>query len=193
MKKSIYNISFKVVLLMIIISTLSNIVSCEFTKRKNSRTDSLSSKVISFPKELFILENSQLRQSDSLIHQLNNKLKIISIIDGNCVKCIIKQLNKIDSIFNSILSHKNGVYITVLNVSKQDSAYFMFNIQPLIKAKGIVFWDGNHFFESSNKLITSHVNQRTFMVDSTNRIIQYGNPVIHPEVLEEYRCKLQKR
>jgi hypothetical protein len=66
----------------------------------------------------------------------------------------------------------------------------MHNIQPLINADGIVLWDDNYHFESQNKLFTQYRNLRTFMVNSNNKIIQYGNPIIHPEVLSQYKEKL---
>ena len=70
------------------------------------------------------------------------------------------------------------------------AAYFMQNIQPFIKAKGIILWDNNYHFESRNKLFTPHINLRTFMINSDNRVVLFGNPLIHSDILHEYKKKL---
>ncbi len=179
------------IMITTIVAIITNTVSCNnHDKHANTASDTLLYKKITFPDSLFLLDDLMLKKPDSLIMQIRNKTKIISIIDGDCVKCIVMQLNKLDNIFNSILSNNNGVYITILNVRKQDSAYFMHNIQPLIDANGIILWDDNYHFESQNKLFTKHRNLRTFMISANNKIIQYGNPIIHPEVLSQYKEKL---
>ncbi len=189
MKKK-YQLGFPIITLILIVGILSNIVSCNDANKTKQESDTLLLKNISFPKELFILEKTKLKKPDSLIQIIDKKKKIVSIIDGNCVKCVVMQLNKLDSIFNSILTVNNEIYITILNVPNQDSAYFMQNIQPFIKAKGIILWDNNYHFESRNKLFTPHINLRTFMINSDNRVVLFGNPLIHSDILHEYKKKL---
>nr|MDA3779167.1 hypothetical protein [Bacteroidales bacterium] len=135
------------------------------------------------------LEGTRLFKTDSLIAEIEGKTKIISIIDGNCMKCIINELNKIDSTFNSILND-DDLLIFILNVNKYDSVFFMRNLQPAIKATGIILWDNSYNFEQQNNLLTYDKNLRTFMINRKNKIIQYGNPVMNPDVIFEYKKKL---
>lgn len=178
-------------LLFFIVSII--FTSCKYKQSNNNNktTDTLLTKTIVFPHSLLKLEGAQFHEIDSYITEIENKTKIISIIDGNCVKCIINQLNKIDSVFNSILLDDENILIFVLNVSKQDSVFFMRNLQPEINASGDILWDNNYNFERENKLFTPVMNLRTFMINPENKIIQYGNPLIYPNLIFEYQEKLE--
>lgn len=169
------------------------LTSCNYRHKNNNNiiiSDTLLTKTISFPNCLLKLDGNQFQKIDSFIFKTEDKTKVISIIDGNCPKCIINQLNNIDSIFNGIL-HDDDLLIFILNVSKQDSVFFMRNLQPSIKATGVILWDSNYNFERQNNLFTPNANLRTFMVNKKNRIIQYGNPVMKPDVIFEYKEKLK--
>lgn len=168
--------------------------SCNYQNSNNNKsdTDTLLTKKIIFPNSLLKLDGTQFHKIDTFITEIKDKTKIISIIDGNCIKCIINQLNKIDSTFNNILYDSDNILIFVLNVNTEDSVYFMRNMQPAINASGAILWDNNYNFERENKLFTPDVNLRTFMINSENKIVQYGNPIMHPEVIFEYQEKLEK-
>ena len=158
----------------------------------NNTTDTLLTKTIIFPNSLLKLNGMQFQRTDSFISEIEDKTKIISIIDGNCMKCVVNQLNRIDSIFTSILPvNDDNRLIFILNVRKEDSAYFMRYLQPAIKATGIILLDNNYSFERQNHLFTPKVNLRTFMINDENRIIQYGNPIMNPDVIFEYQEKLE--
>jgi|GEM_PF-762702 len=154
--------------------------------------DTLLSKTISFPDRLSLLENRRFYSLDSVSTVLRGKKKIISIVDGNCMSCIIHQLNAMDSTFHRILSGHDCALIFILNVNKADSAYFMLNLQPAIKTTGMVLWDDNYAFETQNKLLTENVNLRTFLTNRENRIIQYGNPLMNPGLISRYQENLKK-
>ncbi len=168
--------------------------SCKYQGRNNNNnnitTDTLLAKTIIFPNSLLKLKGTQFQRTDSFVSETKDKTKVISIIDGNCIKCVVYQLNKIDSIFNIIL-HNDDKLIFVLNVSTKDSVYFMRHLQPAIKATGIILWDNNYNFERQNNLFTPDVNLRTFMINNENKIIQYGNPIMNPDVIFEYQEKLE--
>ena len=117
------------------------IASCrhQHSNSNNTTLDTLLTKTIIFPNSLLKLNGTQFQKTDSFIFKTEDKTKIISIIDGNCMKCIVYQLNRIDSIFNSILLDDNdNVLIFILNVNEEDSAYFMRNIEPAIEATGVI-------------------------------------------------------
>ena len=167
--------------------------SCKYQDSNNNNitTDTLLAKTIIFPNSLLKLNGTQSQKIDSFLFEIEDKTKIISIIDGNCMKCILNQLNKIDSTFNSIMLGDDNLVIFILNVSKEDSVYFMRHLQPAIKATGIILWDNDFNFERQNHLFTPKVNLRTFMINNENKIIQYGNPIMNPDVIFEYQEKLE--
>lgn len=166
--------------------------SCNYKDKKNSdfdTADTLLTKTILFPDKLSLLKGNQFQKIDSLRGVIKHKKKVISIVDGTCMSCIISQLNVMDSTFNSILSDDSAL-IFILNVSKADSAYFMLNLQPAIKATGVILWDDNYNFERHNNLFTTDSNLRTFMTNREDKIIQYGNPVMNPDLISKYQEKV---
>lgn len=159
---------------------------------KDVGSDTLLTKTIVFPDNLYMLDSMNFCKIESFLTEKNKSNKIISIVDGNCPKCIFNQINNVDSFFNKTLND-NFQMIFVLNVSSEDSVFFMRNMQPLIKIKGILLWDNNYNFEEKNKLFTRDRNLRTFMIDRDSRIIQYGNPILNPNVISGYQEKISKK
>lgn len=165
--------------------------SCNYQSRNNnSTTDTLLAKTIIFPNSLLKLNGVQFQKIDSFLYEIEDKMKIISIIDAGCMKCIMNQLNKIDSTFNSIMFGDESILIHILNCSREDSIFFMNNLQPAINATGTILWDTDFYFEKQNHLFSSNINSRTFMVNNENEIIQYGNPLLKPDVIFKYQEKL---
>lgn len=166
--------------------------SCKF-QRENSKTtqqkviDTMLLKTVAFPKSLYKIEGNKFEKIDSFLNTIKNKPKIISIVDGTCMKCVINQLNVLDSIFNNILVNDRTNLIFILNVNKEDLSFFMKNLYPAIKAKGTILLDDNYNFESYNKLFTYDTNMRTIMVNDKNRIILYGNPLFDSKKIYEYQ------
>ncbi len=187
MKKSVIYHPF----VLFIIIFLTSCKNQHENKNSTIASDTLLTKTIFFPNSLLKLDGNQFQKIDSFIFEIEDKTKIISIVDGNCVKCIINQLNAIDSIFNSILHDDDNLLIFILNVNKEDSAFFMRNLRPEIKATGVILWDSNYNFERQNHLFTPNMNLRTFMINNENKIIQYGNPIMNPDVIFEYQEKLE--
>jgi len=166
--------------------------SCKYQSRNNNSTkDTLLAKTIIFPDSLLKLNGTQFQKIDSFIYEIEDKIKVISIIDAGCMECIMNQLNKIDSTFNSIMIGDESVLIFILNCSREDSVFFMNNLQPAIKATGTILWDSDFYFERQNHLFTTSINSRTFMVNNENEIIQYGNPILKPDVIFEYQERLK--
>ena len=152
--------------------------------------DTMLSKVIIPPEELTPLK-AIVRTRPATKEQNSSKIKIVSIVDGNCRSCIMYQLNAVDSIFQSQLNNPEIFeMIFILNVKSSDSTFFVLNQLPLINVRGSVYWDNKYLFERTNKLFTSDVNLRTFMTNHSGQIVQYGNPTINPKVINEYRIKL---
>lgn len=166
--------------------------SCNKLSKKNTPmlTDTMLAKKIMFPAELKILKAGEFQDTNQNLKNVNH-LRIISIVDGACMKCIINQLNYTDIAFNSF-TRKDKDLIFILNVSSNDSSFFMNNLYPSIETESLILWDNNFNFERTNKLFTSNFNLRTFMIDSNNQIIHYGNPVMNPEEINTYKQKYLK-
>jgi len=169
-------------------------LSCH-SKKQNSvsaDTDTLLNKTIVFPDSLTWLKDGKFYPLDSALYLLNDKRKVISIVDGICIKCVVNQLNKLDSSIYSRMDYSSlSEVVFILDVNPKDSSYFMLNIQPYIKARGIILWDNAYHFEQKNKLLTAEEWLRTFMVDENNKIILYGNPLMKPWLINEYEIKLR--
>lgn len=169
--------------------------SCSSNRSESAEhqySDTLLFKEIHFPNYLKELRDGQLYDIEEILYNLEDKRKIVSIIDANCMKCVTNQLNFLDSIFESIIIADDAM-IFILNIKPIDSAYFVNNLLPAVDASGLLFWDNDYVFERKNKLFTSDVNLRTFLLDSSNTIVLYGNPIIYPEVIYEYQMKLQQQ
>lgn len=169
--------------------------SCVFEQNKNLTIppDTLRTRQISFPRSLSPINNQTAYSLDSFMLDVNNKPKIVSIIDGTCSACIINFLNGFDHLVGSLLPADSNVELVfILNVSTADSAYFMRNMHPEINTRGKILWDNNFNFERENNLFTPDQSLRTFMVDKNNRIIIYGNPLMEPKLLAAYKEKIEQ-
>jgi len=188
-----YFVKYKILFFCILIGLITFSLSCKrFNGNlKKDAIDTLLTKSISFSDKLLVLNGKEFQSVDSFNNETEGKTKIISIVDGNCMKCVINQLNYIDSLFYSILNDSDNILIFILNVNNRDSVYFMRNLQPAIKAKGTILWDNNYNFERENMLFTPELNLRTFMINSENKIIYYGSPVIDSNIIYEYQEKLE--
>lgn len=183
---------FKSVLFVIILFILPvYFSSCKKPYKNNiTKEDTLYSKIISIPNNLYLFEGNNLKNADSIIKVIKDKIKVISIVDGNCIKCVIDQINRVDSIFKKILPY-DAYMVFILNVKREDSAYFIYNYSPEINVSGVILWDNNYNFERYNRLFTPDIHKRTFMVDKNNRIIEYGNPAINSKIIYRYLEKLK--
>ena len=157
---------------------------------KSEVSDTLLGRHIVFPSSLFQLQADELIPVDEVLKDIEGKTKIVSIIDGDCMKCIISNMNVQDSLFHTIILDSDQQMIFILNVRPADSSYFMRNLQPAIRVQGIVLWDNDFNFEAVNALFTPDVNLRTFMVNSSDSLVMYGNPLINPDLLQEYMSNL---
>lgn len=163
---------------------LSFSTSC--SKKKEKQTDEWVGKQIYFPGTLYELKDKNCYPLEAFKEKTVNKKKVVSIIDATCKKCIIYQLNRIDSLFTTLLN-ENTAMVFVLNINKADSAYFISNLYPDIKANGLLLWDNAYHFETDNDIFTEKASRRTFLLDENNVILQVGNPLFEPQLLDSYK------
>ncbi|TAJ04847.1 hypothetical protein DMA11_23790 [Marinilabiliaceae bacterium JC017] len=167
--------------------------SCQYKSAKidqGNRVDTLLSKKIRLPAELLELQGERFLKIDTFVNEIKGKNMMILIVDGTCIKCVINHLNVLDSIFHSIIPNTECQVVFVLNVSQRDSAFFMNDLRPEIRASGKLLWDSHYYFELYNALLTPDKNLRTFMTNKDGKIVYYGNPIIDPSVIHGYKRAL---
>lgn len=170
------------------------LLACGGVAQRNSCgetvSDTLLGKHVVFPNNLLLLSNASLTPAHEYMTSIEGKAKIVSIIDGDCMKCIVTNMNVLDSLFRTVILGSDQQMVFILNVSPTDSAYFMRNLQPTIRVQGLVLWDSCYSFETANELFTSDINQRTFMLSPSDSIVMYGNPLFNPNLLHEYMANM---
>lgn len=155
-----------------------------------SSPDTLLGKHVVFPNSLFLLQDGGFIPVDEVLPSIEGKTKIVSIVDGTCMKCIVTNMNVLDSLFHTIILDSDQQMVFILNVSSADSAHFMRNLQPAISVQGMVLWDNSFNFETVNALFTPNLSLRTFMLSPSDSIVMYGNPLINPDLLHGYMANL---
>ena len=145
-------------------------------------------KEVVFPKELRQLKGITPIEINNFLESNKDNNKIISIIDASCTKCIMGQLNKIDSLFSEIVHKGNKtIMVFVINFYERDFDNFMLTLYPLIKSKAVIIWDKDYFFETKNNLFTPNLNGRTFMLNAKNEIVLIGSPLFGGQgILAQY-------
>lgn len=122
-----------------------------------------------------------------------HKKKIVSIVDGVCMKCVINDLNQADILFREITKENIlAQTIYVLNVPAADTIYFFRHFEPSIDVKGIILWDDAYTFETTNDLLTTDRNRRTFLLDKNNNIKFFGHPLYNSTIIEKYKSDLSE-
>lgn len=173
----------------LVAALISLTLSCQNSKTKEDTKSSNISwigKKIQFPKELMILDGIDLFPFEKIEKQYANTSKVISIVDATCSSCILGQLNRTDSLFQTVVDRDENI-IFILNVNKNDSASFMVSLRPFIKARGRILWDADFYFESLNDVFSENIINRTFLLNSKNEIVLVGNPLFQPSLIEEYK------
>lgn len=172
--------------LMLMLTALIVLLSCN--SNKNTAGDIIyKGKNIVFPKNTYVLRNRYtVKNNEHFLDSISHKYKILSIVDATCASCIIDRMNYLDSLFNTIIHYDNTEIIFVLNVNKKDSSNFMRNLYDLIQINGNLLWDTNFNFERENKLFSDDKNHRTFLINSSNKVELYGDPLINQQILQEY-------
>lgn len=173
--------------------TIFLLLSCGDKRDKITGMGEVNRPPVKFNEELKLLADGKLYTSESIVKNHMGKKKIISIVDGVCMKCVLYELNEADKIFQKITkTNKLGQVIYILNVTPLDSAFFLRHLEPSIKVQGLLLWDNSYCFERTNDLLTANRNQRTFLLDERNNIILFGNPLYNPKLIEEYKKILEE-
>lgn len=173
--------NFTFVIITICLTFVAN--SCiQSIRNRDSDVNAWLGKTISFPRELKQLKDTMFYSLDIFEKENNNKNMIVSIVDASCLKCIFRQINITDSLFSiKFVNDTNNVMVFVINVQSLDSLSFKANLLRETRTEGVILWDNNFNFERENDLFTRDLNQRTFMMNPNNKIVQVGNSLLYPK------------
>lgn len=173
--------------LIILIIDIFCLLSCSSGDRNNKKSDFIPD-VITFSKSLKYLSDGDLIELEYAMGKLLENKKIVSIVDGVCMKCVINDLNDADLAFQELVGKGNQSQVVfILNVPPTDSLYFRTFFEPMIDVKGIILWDSSYDFEKLNKLLSPDKKNRTFLLDEENQIMLFGSPQFDQKLNEQYK------
>ncbi len=185
----------KIYFILIIYSTFT-ITSCikkdttqnELQKQIESIVLQMTGKRLYYPDSLTFYRDNNLIKSDSLLSTKDKK--IITVISGNCSKCVIAIRDWIPYYQNmKINGYGDNLIILVENVTPK---YFWEFYADSIPSDLIFIFDNKCVFSEQNKL-PKNKSLNTFLVDQNNKIQLIGNPVYDKELGALYLRELQKK
>lgn len=138
-------------------------------------------------KELFFSDNLIFNIKDKVVENniLNCKFKIISIIDSSeCNSCKMR-LDSWSQFKGDMIaiSKENIECLLVLNISNKES---IIDIVHEYNYQSPICIDEHSFFRNVNNLPKNEIIN-TFLLDSCNKIIAIGNPIINPKIKNIYK------
>ncbi len=127
--------------------------------------------------------------SEELLHKQQKVLKVITFIDGNCGVCL-NDLNKWKPLIEQFRSLANVSFVFYVNAIDFDGLVKYVSDEnpfpiPLIN-------DAENSFFIKNSLEQDKMFQ-TFLIDSCNRILLIGNPIINEKIFALYKETIQKQ
>ncbi len=182
----------QIVILGIIIFFSGCVISSEKENKKNeiaSVVSNLYGKSVLFHDSLILYIEGEPINGQQFVHELSER-KIISVIEGNCSKCI-QQFNKWIPFYNRLKSigMENKLIFFVENV---DPKFFMEYYHHDIPEEFILIFDEKDDFSRMNELPKNKM-LKTFLVDSANRIIFVGNPLLGKRLMDYYYDEILKK
>lgn len=179
---------------LILIIILSTFLACNTKKEDTTSLIESYRPIVNFNQGLRSLKSGKLYDPDTILTQFMHKKKIVSIVDGVCMKCVINDLNQADLLLREITEENTlAQTIYILNVPPADSVYFLRHFEPAIDVQGIILWDNGYTFENTNDLPTADRNLRTFLLGTKNRIKFFGHPLYNPKLIEKYKSEIKKQ
>lgn len=117
------------------------------------------------------------------------KYKIVSIISGECMKCVY-QLAQWESDFFPLTDENHVTYVFIL--TNMDIGYYQEVISTGLSINRYIYFDQENLFMKLNRLVNTDERFHTFLLDRSNRIKVIGNPLYNKELKELYLKKLNE-
>jgi len=142
---------------------------------------SLSDQKVNIPADLLIVNDKELGSFDS-IDLSESKLKIFSLISGDCEKCI-SNINLWDEIIQEINSQKNvKIYLVILTT---DPEFFIERYLPEINTLSSILIDKDYNFLKINDF-PPYKRFQTFLLNDNDEIILVGDPFYNDKSMKLY-------
>lgn len=135
---------------------------------------------IIFPESLVLYANDSTNEFDK-DYFLKNRIKIVSIIDGDCGVCL-DELGKWEKLIMNNLFPKASYVFIIKSFNQFETFKYLVDdnlFYPL-------FLDVNNDFFNGNR-IPQDKRYQTFLLDETNKIRLVGNPVYSKEIEKFYK------
>jgi hypothetical protein len=156
------------------------LLGCESLKPSNEGPSYAISDKLIIPKSIKKIEyNDQSYLAEFNPNVLNEKLTIVSYIDGDCSECV-KNLDKWEEFSKH---HQKFGYMILIYSSNIRLFYFQ-----LFKKRDYeipIYYDPDRQFQQINHL-PDDKSFNTFLIDKENRIVQIGNPIDDEQHLKLY-------
>ncbi|MCC5921023.1 MAG: hypothetical protein LAT68_12575 [Cyclobacteriaceae bacterium] len=180
----------KTLIYALLVLQIFNLNSCVQNENNLEGEEGFNKQQIFYSSNLLILKDNKLVKTSK--SDWSNSSKLISIVDGVCMKCVVNDLNFMDSVFIALTRNSDVDVIHVLNVLSKDSLNFRTQFEPHLDVKGKVFWDSSYNFESQNNILVADKNRRVFLVDSNDYVKIIGNPVFDQDINIAYQKLLNE-
>jgi len=177
------SISYKIIILFALLflfsCSASNTDWSEMTTKDIIK--SLSGQKVNIPIDLLIVNEDELVVFDSL-NLYESKLKIFSLISGDCEKCInnINLWKKIEQELNPRRNVK--IYFVILTT---DPEFFIERYLPMINTSSSILIDKEYNFLKINNF-PPYNRFQTFLLNDNNEIVLIGDPFYNEKSLKLY-------
>lgn len=141
-------------------------------------------------KQLILPNNqSMINPGKYSINPLSKKLKVLTLINANCGKCV-EQLTDWKNFMSSVDTSQVG-FVFLCN-SDDEFMLLKHTDSLIIKMSYPYFQDTNKELTSRNSF-SNDIRYQTFLLDSENKVILIGNPIYHEQILNLYLKKIQEK
>ncbi len=141
---------------------------------------------IYIPEDLLIYENDELVAFDS-ISLSGSKFKIITLIYGDCEKCI-KSINSWHDLENEIIQKEQLKMYFVILTSNPD--FFIERYLPEIGISSSILIDKSYNFLIKNNF-PPYKRFHTFLLDRNNEIMLIGTPFYNDKSMQLYKNTIE--
>lgn len=158
--------------------------ACEDANDPNaiSQAKKLYGKKIEFPTQYFSLGSGE--RIFSIDAELAKPLKIVTYLDKNsCSECALRILLRWEELLHEI----SGDLVGFIPVVYPNDLSDLTDALQILQINFPLFYDVENIFLNMNKLEKTLARNRTFLLDSNNKIIVIGEPLASQKLWQVYK------
>lgn len=162
---------------MILIGFLVSIQFVSCTSREKSEIRQMMGRTVRLDGNFIYIDSACV----STNCQINNEIRVMTILDNNdCYECMFKPILGIE-----LLLSKSNIHTDDTEILAFADSIDIQKAQLALKSMGLdatIVVDTSNYYKKKNKVDNLLYKNRTFIVDSNNRIVFVGNPLISPSL-----------